>query len=43
MVDGDGQETLFDVATGQMTSIDLKRKTYYVQTREDIESYGLKL
>jgi len=37
MVDGEGPETSFDMATGQMPSIDPKTKTYYVQTREDID------
>ena len=34
---GDGEDSLFDMATGQMTTIDTKKKTYYVQTREDID------
>jgi hypothetical protein len=37
MAHGNGQESMIEAATGQMTSIDTKKKTYYVTTREDLE------
>jgi hypothetical protein len=39
MAHGDGKESLIDAATGQMTSIDAKKKTYYVTTREDMDRF----
>jgi hypothetical protein len=37
MVQGEGQEALLDLATGQMTVIDGRNKQYFVVTRQDIE------
>jgi hypothetical protein len=37
MAHGNGTESLIDAATGQMTSIDTKKKTYYITTREDLD------
>ena len=40
---GDGQDFMMDLKTGQMTVIDGRRKEYYVITREDIEQAKAKL
>jgi hypothetical protein len=37
MAHGNGKESMIEAATGQMTSIDTKKKTYYVTTREELE------
>jgi len=40
---GDGKESIVDAATGQMTTIDTARKTYYVVTPQDIEKFAAKM
>jgi hypothetical protein len=43
MVQGEGQEAIFDLATGQMTVIDGRNKQYFVVTRQDIEQMKSRL
>src|SRR5712691_8140887 len=39
----DGLETLVDLKTGVMTTLDGKKKTYYFTTKQDTEDRGLSL
>lgn len=43
MVQGDGQETIVDLQTGQMTLIDHGRKEYFVVTRQEMEEMKARL
>ncbi len=43
MAGGEGTETIVDLKTGQMTTIDNKKKTYYVTTREDMDAFAAKM
>ncbi len=38
MSQGDGKESIVDFKTGQMTTLDAKKKTYYVITRADMDT-----
>jgi hypothetical protein len=40
---GDGKESIVDFKTGQMTTLDAKKKTYYVTTRADLEALTAKM
>jgi hypothetical protein len=40
---GDGKESIVDFKTGQMTTLDAKKKTYYVITRADIDAFAAKM
>jgi hypothetical protein len=43
MSHGDGKEMLLDLKTGDMTTLDTTKKTYYVITRQDIEAMNSKI
>lgn len=40
---GDGKESIVDFQTGQMTTMDTKKKTYYVTTRADMDAFAAKM
>jgi Domain of unknown function (DUF4412) len=40
---GDGKETIFDFKSGQMTTLDSKKKTYYVTTRQDMDAFAARM
>jgi hypothetical protein len=40
---GDGKESIVDFKTGQMTTLDAKKKTYYVTTRADMDALTAKM
>jgi len=43
MSEGSGKEMIVDLKSGQMTTIDLKKKNYYVTTREDMEKFAAQM
>jgi hypothetical protein len=43
MSEGDGREVIVDLKTGQMTSLDGKKKTYYITTRQDMDALMAKM
>jgi hypothetical protein len=43
MASGDGHESLIDLATGVMTLLDGKKKTYYTVTKQDLEQLSAKM
>jgi hypothetical protein len=43
MAHGDGREAIVDYKLGQMTSIDNKKKTYYVTTQKDLDDSAAKM
>lgn len=43
MSQGDGKELILDLKTGDMTTLDTAKKTYYVITRQDIEAMNAKV
>jgi hypothetical protein len=43
MAHGDGHEAIVDYKLGQMTSIDNKKKTYYVTTQKDLDDMAAKM
>ncbi len=43
MSQGDGRETIVDLKSGQMTTLDGKKKTYYVITREDMDAMAARM
>jgi len=43
MSHGDGKEMILDLKTGDMTSLDTAKKTYYVITRQDLEAMNAKM
>lgn len=43
MAQAEGQEFIMELKTGQMTVLDGKKKTYYVVTREDMETLKAKM
>ncbi len=40
---GDGHEMIVDFKSGQMTTLDNKKKTYYVTTREDLDAMAARM
>lgn len=40
---GDGKEMILDLKSGDMTSLDTTKKTYYVITRQDMEAMAAKM
>lgn len=40
---GDGQETIIDIRSGQMTTIDTSKKTYSVMTQRDMDAFMARL
>src|ERR1700694_444863 len=40
---GDGKESIVDFKTGQMTTLDGKKKTYYVPTRADMDALSARM
>jgi hypothetical protein len=38
-----GHETIVDLKTGVMTTLDGKKKTYYTITKQDMEQFGIKM
>jgi uncharacterized protein DUF4412 len=43
MAQGDGKESIVDFNTGQMTTLDSKKKTYYVTTRQDMDALAARV
>jgi hypothetical protein len=43
MSHGDGKESIIDFKTGQMTTLDNAKKTYYVTTRQDMDALAAKM
>jgi hypothetical protein len=43
MSQGDGKEFILDLRSGDMTSLDTAKKTYYVITRQDMEAMSAKV
>jgi hypothetical protein len=43
MSHGDGKEMILDLKSGDMTSLDTVKKTYYVITRQDMEAMAAKM
>ena len=43
MSQGEGHETIVDLKSGQMTTLDNKKKTYYVTTRADMEAFAARM
>jgi hypothetical protein len=43
MSQADGHETIVDFKTGQVTTLDAKKKTYYVTTRADMDAMTAKM
>jgi len=43
MAHGDGKEMILDLKTGDMTTLDTTKKTYYVITRQDMEAMSAKI
>jgi hypothetical protein len=43
MASGQGRETITDFKTGEMTTLDSKKKTYYVTTKQDMEQAAAKM
>ena len=43
MSHGDGHETIVDLKSGQMTTLDNKKKTYYVTTRQDMDAFAARM
>jgi Domain of unknown function (DUF4412) len=39
----EGHETMVDLKTGVMTTLDGKKKTYYTVTKQDMEEFGVKM
>jgi hypothetical protein len=42
-VQGDGKESIIDLKAGQMTTLDDKKKTYYVTTRKDMDDLAARM
>ena len=40
---GDGKESIVDIKTGQMTTLDSAKRTYYVTTRQDFEAMAARM
>ena len=43
MSQGDDAETIVDMRSGQMTTLDDKKKTYYITTRQDMDAFAAKM
>jgi len=43
MAQGEGNESIVDFKTGQMTTLDGRNKTFYVTTRQDMEQFAAKM
>ena len=43
MAIGDGQETIIDVRSGQMTTIDTNKKTYSVLTQQNMDAFATRM
>jgi hypothetical protein len=43
MAHGDGNETIVDLKTGVMTTLDGNKKTYYIVTKQDMEQLAAKM
>jgi hypothetical protein len=43
MSGGDGKESIIDFKTGQMTTLDSAKKTYFVTTRQDFDALAAKM
>jgi len=43
MSQGDDSETIVDMKSGQMTTLDGKKKTYYITTRQDMDAFAAKM
>jgi hypothetical protein len=43
MAQGEGRQSIVDFKTGAMTTIDDRKKTYYVTTRQDLDAFAAKM
>ena len=43
MVQGEGHEMILDLNSGQMTTLDNRKKTYYITTRDDMKAFAARM
>jgi len=43
MAQGENRETIIDLNSGQMTTLDIRKKTYYITTRADLDAFAARM